>query len=118
MVEVYTNGNLMCNFQNLYLENNCFVVRCKNCQSYQIGFSTSIFNCTREDFYAFMNMASRRLAIEQDNSDDYAKTIVLPTPYFGVSLFLSKRELAQLCRILDQAENEENVQSLMSLFNE
>ena len=110
--------NLMCDFQNLYLENNSFVVRCKNCQSYQIGFATSIFNCTQEDFHAFCNMSARRLAMECNNLDDYAKTIILPTPYFGVSLFLTKKELQHLCGMLEQADTEEKAQSLIRMFNE
>ena len=108
----------MCNFQNLYLENNCFVVRCKNCQSYQIGFSTTVLNCSQQDFYAFSRMVEKRLSLEYHNIDLHARTIVLPTPYYGVSLFLSKQELMHLCKILEEADIEEKAQSMISLFSE
>lgn len=108
----------MCQFQNLYYSGNEFVMRCKQCGNYQIGFTTIILCVSRFDFYAMKQMVYNRLEEEEDCMDDLVKSMVLPTPYLGINLLLSKHELERLSYMLEQSDIEEKTQSLISMFNQ
>jgi len=107
----------MCQFKHLYLNEDEFVICCRQCGSYQVGFAAMIISLSKADFKKLKQVTDKKLEGENFGLDDTSKSMVLPTPYHGISLFLSKNELQKLSRILEHAENEEKAQCLISLFN-
>ena len=108
----------MCDFNNLSTSEYGFILRCKSCGHYQIGFGTTIFSLNKTDFEKFSLMITD---LSQQNFQDRkagSRQLVLPTPYYGVSLLLSPEEILQVQNLIKEAEQEETMQSMLALFSD
>lgn len=107
----------MCDFNNLSSNENGFVLLCRQCGHYQIGFNGVLLSLEAEDFekfYGLINyMAERAFPREKRQT----RQIVVPTPYLGVNLLLCKYEIEQLQRLLAAAITQQEAQSILSLFS-
>lgn len=110
-------NNSMCQFQSLYFEDDGYVVRCKQCNNYQLAFGNMMITLSQHDFDIMCKAVQHKCAEENFTFSGYAKCIVVPTPSNGMHLLLTKKELTRFNEILEEADNEAKAQSLISLFS-
>lgn len=108
----------MCDFHNLYTSDKGFVLRCKKCGYYQIGFAGLMLSLNEED-YQHLGEIIRHLAAKELPSDAMeSRHIVIPSPYYGVNLLLCHREIQVFERMLGEANSETITQSMLALFKQ
>jgi len=106
----------MCDFNNLSSNENGFILRCRQCGYYQLGFAGIMLSLNIEDYDKFcrlINYLSEK-AVPEDKWS--SRHIVIPTPYYGVNLLLCKNEIDDLQMLISTAESEQVAQSMMALF--
>lgn len=108
----------MCIYQQLYAGEEGYVVRCRECSYYQIGFGTTVININKSEMEAFRGMITHQLENPNTALNDEAKAAWLPTPYDGFSMILSFKELRMLNAMLSAAETEEVSLSLLECFEQ
>ncbi len=108
----------MCQFQQLHFSDLGYVVKCNACGHYQVGFASTLLTLKYEDYSLLRDIVASKITGENCYLDNTIKSNIIPTPYKGVNLFLSEKELAELHEILDDAHTEEQVAAMISLFNE
>lgn len=106
----------MCEFQSLYHNNDGYVVRCNICGHYQLGFASTLLTLTKNDFTTLCEIVDHKITTKISYENENSKSILIPTPYQGVRILLTRAELQQLYTMLDEADVEEKSQSLISLF--
>jgi hypothetical protein len=107
----------MCQNQTLYHNENIgYVIRCSKCDRFQIGYGSILLNLEAVDFESFCNKISEIRQKHHPLKDKYIKTMMIPTPYTGLQLFLSQRELYELYEMLETADNELKSEQLIKLF--
>jgi hypothetical protein len=111
------NNPIMCQFQQLHFSDLGYVVKCNACGHYQVGFASTLLTLKAEDYRLLRDIVSSRITENNSFPDSEIKSNIIPTPYKGVNLYLSEKELAELYGILDEAHTEEQVAGLMQLFN-
>ncbi|MCP9749586.1 hypothetical protein [Ferruginibacter sp. HRS2-29] len=107
----------MCQFQQLHFSDLGYVVKCNACGHYQVGFASTLLTLKPEDYFLLRDIVGSRITENTNFPDSTIKNNIIPTPYKGVNLYLSEKELAELYGILDEAHTEEQVAGLMELFN-
>lgn len=107
----------MCEFQSLYFNDDGYVVRCKQCGCYQLAFGSTMLTLTKKGFETFCKMVKHKCNERDFLFSEHSKCVVIPTPSNGVYMLLTKNEVNQLNEILEEADNEEKAQCLLSLFN-
>lgn len=107
----------MCEFQSLYFNDDGYVVRCKQCNCYQLAFGTTLITLTQQDFKAICKTAKYKCIEEDFSFSKHSKCVVIPTPSCGLFLLFTREEAIRFNEILEEADNEEKVQRLLSLFN-
>jgi hypothetical protein len=50
MTDVCAKFPAVCNFQSLYMNDDGYVVRCKECGPYQLGFSSALLTLLKKNF--------------------------------------------------------------------
>ncbi len=108
-------GNMNCLYHTLFADDTGYVVRCKDCGYYQIGFITSLLSLEELDFSVFLKVVWHKLS-QQQTEDNYSKNILVETPTPGFCLILNRAELASLCEMLERADSEARAQDMISLF--
>lgn len=106
----------MCDFTNLYTSENGFVLRCKNCAFYQVGFGGCMLSLNQADYGHLCDMIDHLSTREPADKEMHTKRIMIPTPYLGVSLLLCQQEIRDFHKLLCAAGNEITAQSLLALF--
>lgn len=106
----------MCQFTQLYFQDDGYVVRCKDCGHYQLAFGTVMLTLQKEEFTKLVNACNRSLTADDLCAGQHVKSIYIPTPCAGMSLLLTNAELKQLTAMLDTADSEEKMLALMELF--
>ncbi len=106
----------MCQFDSLYFNDDGYVIRCKLCGHYQLGFGNMIISISQNDFEMFCKLVTRKCGEEICPLSEKSKCIIVPTPASGNFMMLTKKEAMQLQKILDEADNELKTQSLLNLF--
>jgi len=109
----------MCDFQKLSFNEHGYIVRCNECSHYQLGFGTAMLTLSQADFRAFAELIEEKIFSVTENDitiHEEIKSVVIPTPYTGMCLVLTKTELQHLYTMLDNAENEIKALSLLELF--
>lgn len=108
----------MCEFQSLYFSADGYVVRCKECDCYQVAFGSTMFTLAPADFSAFCKMVPGICSLADQPGAENTRCIVIPTPYQGISMLLTRNEAKRFNRILKEAEKEAEVQYLFNLFRQ
>lgn len=108
----------MCQYQSLFYDSQIgYIVKCNQCNLYQVGFDTVILNCSREDFYYFFQkIKSHKEQIDISNIS-LIKSILIATPCIGLFLYLSEKELMDLYFMLDQGDTEMKFQELTQFIS-
>ncbi len=107
----------MCNFQYLYKGNEGYIVKCKDCGQYQLAFGTSMLTLSQLDYETLYGILLSKSSLHIDAHTEHTKSIVIPTPAYGLFLILTKKEVALLCSMLEKAECELKALCLLSMFN-
>ena len=107
----------MCEFQTLYFEDDGYVVRCKQCGHYQLGFGTIMFTLPGNEFREFCKTVKHKCTEAECIASPHKKKVILQTPSPGICLLLTHFENRHFSKILDQADSEEKALEIMNLFN-
>ncbi|SEA03313.1 hypothetical protein SAMN05192529_106150 [Arachidicoccus rhizosphaerae] len=106
----------MCDFNNLSSSENGFILRCRQCGYYQIGFAGVMLSLNIEDYTKFCqlieHLATKQVPVEKWS----ARHIVIPTPYYGVNMLLCKHEIDDLSQLISKADSEQLAQSMMAML--
>ncbi len=108
----------MCQFQSLSFNDDGYIIRCSECKYYQVAFGSTLLTLSAHDFIAFCKTVKYKCNEEDYALTEHTKSVIIPTPYFGLSMFLSRDETRRFCEILEEADNEASALSLIGLFNE
>jgi hypothetical protein len=108
----------MCEFQSLYFNDDGYVVRCKQCGYYQLAFGSTMLTLAKKDFEAICKMIRHKCNEADFSVSEHSKCVVIPTPSYGMYMLLTKNEANRFNEILEEADNEEKAQCLLSLFNQ
>lgn len=112
--QMFTENYCMCQFQQLYCDAYGYVIRCTECQHYQLSFNSTVLSLTESEFQRFLVVAE---AYKDDkNVAQELKQIILPTPCKGVYMVLSGDQLVHLSNMLETADAECKALSLLQLF--
>lgn len=107
----------MCHYQTLYHHENIgYIIRCTQCEQFQIGFGSVIMNMDETEFFYFCQWIARTKTEQKPLKDVFLKNLVMPTPCEGLKLFLSYRELSELNDMLETADSEWKSTELLRLF--
>jgi hypothetical protein len=106
----------MCHFKNCYTGENGYIIKCEDCQHFQVGFGTTVLTLNAYDFQAFVGIVAYKKENHQSMHDPNTRSIVLPTPCSTVHLIFSERELNDLHTMLQEGDTEMRAQQLISLF--
>lgn len=107
----------MCEFQSFYFGDDGYVVRCKECNHYQLAYTSTMLTLTECDFQALYKLVKYKCAEADYSLSAHSKTVIIQTPAQGVCIFLTRLETVRFSEILEEADNESKAQTLMSLFN-
>ncbi len=106
-----------CQFESLYFSEKGYVVRCKDCSHYQLGFFSFMLTLDEADFKILCNMVYTKCCEDDYLFEENARSFILPTPYQGVQLALTRREIMEFNHMLEQAEDEIKALTMINLFN-
>lgn len=105
----------MCQYQTLYYDDKVgYVIRCVQCENFQIGYGNVLVNLETQDFADFCQWIRDYKTDPHENVT--IKSIIIPTPCEGLKLFLSQRELKEMQEMLDTADSEWRSQEMLRLF--
>lgn len=111
----------MCEFQRLAFSEHGYVVRCRECDHYQLGFGTTMLTLSDEDFKMLhYNVLQKHetvcaeAACLQHHSE--TKSVVITTPFTGMCMVITRKELKHLYNIMEIADNEIQALSMLELF--
>lgn len=105
----------MCRYQQLAILETGYIIRCKQCEHYQIHFAKVILSLCEQDFYQLLKQIEVCI-VENDAFHDPDRTVILNTPKIGVHLLLSQIELLQLRDMAEIADNEVKTLEMLDLF--
>ncbi|UAY52487.1 DUF6686 family protein [Ferruginibacter albus] len=105
----------MCQFQQLYFSDDGYVVRCKKCDHFQVGFASTMLTVNEKDFDILLAIVKKKLNTEIQ-TNQLVKSIIIPTPYTGVKILLTQQELQKLHAMLENADSEIKALALLDLF--
>lgn len=98
----------MCDFNTLSSNDNGFILRCNRCGFYQLGFAGALLSLNPTDYQKFGELIEHLAQKEISVNKRSTRHIVIPTPYYGVNLMLSKNEIDELYQLVLAAENEKD----------
>lgn len=108
---------MSCEYQSLYYGDEGYVVLCKKCGYYQVAYISTLLTLTPADFVALREMLLLKCGETDHSFSEQSKSVVVQTPSQRVCLLLTRSEAVCFCEILETADNEARVQSLLGLFN-
>ena len=107
----------MCEFQYLYFEEDGYVVRCKQCGHYQVGFGSIMLTLADNEFQEFRKMVKYKCYEVEGASLAHKKGMILQTPSPGICMLLTEFETRRFSEILEQADSEVKALAIIKLFN-
>lgn len=106
-----------CNFEFLYSGEEGYVVKCIQCNHYQVAFGTTMLTLDEEAYAVFYRQIKYR-ALEFYSPEAYhSKCVIIATPDQHVHLILTPIELNRLYYMMGQADNESKALGMLQLFN-
>jgi hypothetical protein len=94
-----------------------YVIRCNHCNQLQVAYGTVIVSIIVDDYSEFCYKI-QQLCVQHPVSDHpNLKKIAVNTPYVGLMLYLSERELSELADMLDVADTKLKSDELLQLFS-
>lgn len=105
----------MCQYQELAIGENGYIIRCRHCRHYQLCFAGVILSLAHSEFVQLL----RQIAASDYQPGElypHQRSIVLATPKQGIHLLLSPAELVLLKQMAETADNETRALDLLALF--
>jgi hypothetical protein len=105
-----------CEYKTLHLSGNGYIVKCSQCENYQIAFGNVMFSITGYAYGEFKKAVSDTVVNckpVKDTENERVKNITLQLYYSGVSLVLNYEELEVLQEMISQANAKEFVFSIL-----
>ncbi|HWJ28611.1 MAG TPA: DUF6686 family protein [Flavisolibacter sp.] len=107
----------MCNFKSWYHDEHIgFVVECNECKNFQIGFGNVMATVSCSGFEALRKQVAYLKEHHNAGEHPTRKSILLHTPYAGLSFLLIEKELEDLYNMLDHADSERKTVQLLQFF--
>lgn len=103
----------MCQHEELVVNESGYVIRCRQCQHYQVFFGGIVLSLSKEEFFQMQQELS---TVPEQPFSRISKSIMVATPKRGVHLWLSPAEIANLFQLLDEADTERQTKELFALF--
>lgn len=108
----------MCTFQTLnFSERHGYILYCNQCHYIQFAFNCVLIHFHREDFKSFQRIVNDLAQDHEGMPNSEIKSILIPTPCEGLSLYLSLAELRALLNMVDEADSQLCANDLVSLFS-
>jgi uncharacterized protein DUF6686 len=114
VISIFVN---MCEFQSLYFGEDGYVVRCRECNHYQLAFCRTMLTLTEGEFQEFRSIVEFRYTEIENSFIEPGKSIILETPLKEVHMLLSPIETRRFLEILEHADTELKAQGLINLFS-
>lgn len=93
----------MCQHEVLSQNKNGYVIRCKQCSNYQIGFGTSVITYSPEQFEILQEEIFLQKKQNEFIKDKYQKSIIIPSFSRSVQFVVNYKELSRLIDLLEEA---------------
>ncbi len=106
----------MCQFQKLYFDNNGYVVRCKDCNTYQIAYQGALLNFSPAELDEFKSEIRKKLDHTHPGHPAKTKCIILNLQSESMKLILTLEETNILWDILEEADTEFKTTTLIEMF--
>ncbi len=108
----------MCRYQTLYYQDGVgYIVRCAACNNFQLAYGNMVITLTAVDFKQ-LNVFVQK--VRETHAIDIAQLqqpVAIPTPYEGIKLLLSGKDIDQMHEMLEGADTEWRSQQLLELFD-
>lgn len=93
----------MCSHKVLVHNTSGYVIRCNECESFQVAFGTIVFNLSTENYSCFCRQVRRHT--QEGAAQDYPgqKRIHLQLPCKSVMIAVNHKELLQLENMLEES---------------
>jgi hypothetical protein len=105
-----------CEYKTLHLSGNGYIVKCTQCENYQIAFGNVMFSIVAYEYKEFKKAVSDTIINSRpckDTENERVKNITLQLYYTGISLVLNYVELEALQEMISQANSKEFVFSIL-----
>lgn len=109
---------MSCHFQTLYIGEDGYVVRCKECGHYQLAYLCIMVTLEENEFRSFRRMIHQHYDDSLHLTNDHCKCIVVQTPATGTHFLFSRKEIKRFAQLLDEADTEEQALSMLALFQQ
>ena len=106
----------MCEFRSLYYDDDGYVVQCKDCNYYQLGFGSTMLSLSPDDFETLGKVVRHKYNEIDFGLSESIRNVVIPTPSHNVFLLLTKEEANRFHEILEAADNEAKAQQMLAMF--
>jgi hypothetical protein len=73
----------MCEFHQLYLGPEGYIVVCKHCGYFQLCYGRLVLDLSKHDFGVLRMLIKKKLNAEYDYPDEELKQIIIPTPHLA-----------------------------------
>lgn len=94
----------MCQHKVLSHNQHGYIIRCIECDHFQIGFGTTVISFTPDQFTRFKKSAELQyILLKKDKSIPLRKDIDLPTFSENVQLMLNHAELVKFWDLIEEA---------------
>jgi len=107
-----------CSYQELYYNHETgYIVRCLQCKNIRVTYGNiqlTFEENVMKDFQCLLETINCDYSLIANH---HLRRIEVPVYYNGVSLLLSKKELTELITMLDKADSELQILSLMELLS-
>ena len=107
----------MCEFQQLFLSKEGYIILCRHCGCFQLCYGKMVLDLSKHDFEVLRRIVNNRFEAEYDCVDEDLRQIIIPTPHQGLNLLISLNELRTFRGMLEEAAIELETFTLLSLFN-
>ena len=105
-------------FDTLYFSEKGYVLRNQEEGFYQLGFFSFILAMDAEEFTNICRVVAQKNAEEDpEETNELFRNCIIPTPFNGMQLALTRKELKELHYILDKACDEGKALGMINLFN-
>lgn len=108
----------MCDFISLSTRDEGFILRCRSCGCYQLGFSTLLLSLNEADFNKLAGYIGHLASNRMQENEWENRQLLVPTPHIGVNMLLSKEQILALSELMAEADNEQIAQSMMTLLSQ
>ncbi|NCU02630.1 MAG: hypothetical protein GXC73_01480 [Chitinophagaceae bacterium] len=109
---------MSCHFQTLYCGEDGYVVYCNQCGQYQLAYLCVMLTLEEKDFHSFRRTIQQQYKHSLQLSNEHCKCVVVQTAAAGTHFLFSGREIKRFNELLDEADTEQQAQSMLALFQQ